>query len=215
MTLLTICQGLASNVGLAMPDVIATSPQREWKEALRMANEAGEEMARRVDWAVLRITATVTGSGTNVALSLPANFSRLSQGITARMGRQIIRPLTRAEWDGLTPTMGTPRYFILTNGVVQFWPYPASGQEITVSYTERNWVQGATPAIVPPGFTLSMVQKSAFTADDDIARFSEDVLTKGLIVRWRRQKGMSYADEEAEYEAALADVAAFDDRTRL
>ena len=43
----------------------------------------------------------------------------------------------------------------------------------------------------------------------------EDLFAKALIVRWRRQKGMSFADEEAEYEAALQDFARFNDRSRF
>ena len=52
-------------------------------------------------------------------------------------------------------------------------------------------------------------------ADTDTALIDEELLLKCLIVRWRRQKGMDYADHEAEYEAALKSYAGFDDGGRL
>jgi hypothetical protein len=213
VTMLTICQALAVNVGLPVPDVIATSPDRSWIEALRLANEAGEELARRVDWGVLRESETFTGTGARATFTMPSDFARLTQGVTGRVGRNIIRPLTQAEWGALTPTQGTPRYFFLRGNRIEFWPYAPSGVEISVIYVSRFWARRVMPPFVPPGeFTLN---QTFFTADDDTARFSEELLTKGLIARWRRQKGMPFADQEAEYEAMLADLAQFDDRGRF
>lgn len=54
MTLLTIARDLAKDVGLAIPDQVISSPLREWKEAVTLSNDAGEELARRVDWGALR-----------------------------------------------------------------------------------------------------------------------------------------------------------------
>lgn len=199
MTLLTICQSLAVNVGLPMPDVIATSPDRNWSEALRMANEAGEELARRVDWGVLTRSTTFSGDGVTQTFAMPADFARLGMGVTMRAGRQIVRPLTQAEWAGVSATTGVPRYFKLDDDQVRLWPIPNVGTTVAASYVSREWVAGA----------------SGYASDTDTAVFSEDLLTKGLIARWRRQKGMSFADEEAEYEAMLSDVAKFDDRSRF
>jgi hypothetical protein len=199
MTLLTIAEGLAKNVGLRIPTVILTATEREWAEALHMANEAGEELARRVDWGVLTSSTTLTGDGTNLTFDLPADYARLTSGITIRSASGIVRPLTRAEWNGLTPAVGPPRYFLLEGDRVTLWPYLANLATVTVTYQSSEWASAG----------------SSFMADTDTSLISEDVLLKCLIVRWRRQKGMPYADEEAEYEAALADAARFDDRGRL
>lgn len=199
MTLLTIAAGLAKNVGLAVPTVIVSSPLREWSEGLQMANETGEELARRVDWGVLRRIATLTGDGTDKDHALPADFARLSPGVAIRFGTVIVRPLTRAEWNTLTPVGGVPRYFILEDDVVHLWPYLANAATVTASFQSKNWSNTG----------------SAFMADDNWSLINEDLFLKGLICRWRRQKAMDYADHEAEYEAALQDIARFDDRGRL
>jgi hypothetical protein len=198
MSLLTIVQALARNVGLSEPIQIVGSPAQDWKQSLQFANETGEEIARRVEWGTLHKTTSLTGTGANASFNLPADFSRLRSGATV-FSPGIVRPLTRAEWNTLAPVEGVPRYFLLEGTSIRFWPYLANGASVTVYYQSKNWTGTG----------------SEFTADDQSPVFSEDLFEKGLIVRWRRQKGMSYQDEEAEYEATLADYAAFDVRSRF
>jgi hypothetical protein len=200
MTLLTIAQGLARNVGMQSPSSVVGSTMREWQEGLQFANETGEELARRVDWGALQGTATLTGDGTNKVHTLPAGFSRLSKGIAVKSGAAIVRPLSRAEWNSLTPVQGTPRYFLLEGTELTLWPYLANAATVTASYQSEYWTSAGS---------------NAFTVDSQTSLIDEDLFLKGLIVRWRRQKGMPYQDEEAEYEAALQDIAGFDDRGRF
>lgn len=200
MTLLTIVQGLAKNVGMATPTSVVANGAREWVEALEFVNETGEELARRVDWGQLRGSTTLTGDGTNKVHALPAGFARLSAGIAIKAGTAIARPLSRAEWNSLTAVEGTPRYFLLEGNEVTLWPFLANAATATASYQTKQWTSAGG---------------ETFTADDQTSLINEDLMLKGLIVRWRRQKGMPYQDEEAEYEAAIKDFAGFDDRGRF
>jgi hypothetical protein len=200
MSLLTICEGLAENVGIASPDVVISSPLRAWAEAVSQSQYAAEELARRVDWGDLTEIVTLTGDGTNKQHDLGAGFSRLAKGIAMTGAGGIIRPLTRAEWATLTPVEGIPRYFLLEGQNVTLWPYLATGQVATATTQSKNWCSAGG---------------DAWVSDGDTSLIDEGLLLKGLIVRWRRQKGMDYADYEAEFEAALRDFASFDDRSRL
>lgn len=199
MSLLSICQALAKNVGLSVPDQIVGSSSREWVEAREFATETGQELARRVDWGVLSASTTLTGNGTNQTFTLPANFARLQRGVTVLHNGEIVRPLTRQEWNTLTPFQGAPRYFLLEGNRITLWPFLANGATATVRYQSKNW----------------LATGDAFTADDQTALIDENLLEMGLIARWRRQKGMPFEDYEAEYEAALRDLAGFDNRARF
>lgn len=200
MTLLTIGAALAKNVGMSVPEIMVSSPERKWLEAVQFANETGEELARRVDWGQLQGTATLTGTGAAVAHALPADFARLNQGVAVtNASGGIVRPLTRQEWSNLTMVEGTPRYFLLEQNTIQFWPYLANGITATAQYQSKEWCSAG----------------AEFVADTDTVLIDEALFTKGLIVRWRRQKQMDVADFEAEYEAAMSDFARFNDRSRL
>lgn len=200
MTLLTICEGLAKNTGRQVPTQVASSTHRDEVEYLQFANETGEELARRVDWGDLTKTATLTGTGANIAHSLPSDFGRLTRGIAVKTsGGAIVRPLTRGEWNSLTAVEGTPRYFLLQDDTITLWPFLASAATATVYYQSSEWCSAGT----------------SFAADSDTSLIDENLFLKAMIVRFRRQKGMDYADHEAEYEAALRDFAGFDERARF
>lgn len=193
MSLLTIAQGLALNVGMVKPDQVIGAPGREWAEVLQLANETGEELARRVQWGDLTRTAQIGGFG---RVDLPEDFDRLVDGVCVRANGRTVRPLSRAEWNDLPASEGQPRYFLLEDTAIRLWPEG----EATVIYQSRAWIDAGT---------------AVFTADSQSPLMDEALFLKGLIVRWRRQKGMSYQDEEAEYESTLADYARADDRRAL
>lgn len=199
MTLLTVAAALAKNVGLQPPDAVVTSSDREWVEALQFANETGEEMARRVDWPQLRATDTLTGDGTNKTFTLPSDFDHLPVAGALVSGTTILRQLTKAEWQTLTAAEGTPRYYLIEDDEVTLFPYLASAETVTANYQSANFCSNG----------------ASFGADSDTLLVDEELFTKGLIVRWRRQKGMDYADYEAEYEADLRDAARFSEGARF
>jgi hypothetical protein len=200
MTLLTIANGLALNVGLEKTDTVIASPAREWAEVVEYSNLVGEELARRVDFGALHGSQTLTGDGTSKAFDLGTYFSRIGSGIAVTHNGAIVRPLTRAEWQSLTPVEGLPRYFLLEGDTVTVWPYLAIGDAVEVQTYTKAWASNGT---------------DEWAADTDTSLIDEDLMLKGLIVRWRRQKGMDYEDYEAEFEAVLSDIARFDDRSRI
>lgn len=200
MSLLTIVQGFAVSVGLPNPTAVIGANERTWIEVTEHANAAGEELARRVDWGQLTLTTTLTGTGTNAAHTLPSGFDRIAKGQGVYTTQGPVRPLTQAEWATLTPVEGVPRYFILRDDKISLWPHLATGQAAAVSYQTEAWCDNGT---------------GSWAADDDVSLIDEALFQKAVEVRWRRAKGMDYADFEAEYEATLRDYARNNDRSRL
>jgi hypothetical protein len=200
MSLLSICQTMALNVGIAEPDQVIGAGSRDLEEAVTLSQMAADELARRVDFGALHTSTTCNGDGTNLEFDLGADFARITPGIGVTYGTRVVRPLTQAEWAGLPANVGVPRYFLLRGNKLRVWPYLDEGAFVTVDYQRLAWCSNGT---------------TLWQADTDTALVDEGLLAKGLIVRWRRQKGMDYADHEAEYEADVGAIARFDDRSRL
>lgn len=197
MTLLTICQAIAKNTGAAVPTAVAASTTREHVEMVQCVNEAAQDAARRVDWGKLSASITLIGTGAATMYAMPSGFARLVKGVAIlNASNAVVRPVTRAEWDFLTPSQGVPRYYLMEGAQIRFWPYLANAATATAYYQSENWCSNGA---------------SSFTADDDTSTIPEQVVTKGAISRWRRLKGLDFTDHEAEYEAALNDYASFDD----
>lgn len=205
LSLLQLCIALAKNVGITVPTAVYANTDRTSLELVQCANETGDEMSRRVDWGELRGNQNLTGDGTNQQFSLNAPFQRLAPGaaVVYTDTKKIVRQLTIGEWTTLSASVDVPRYFLLEGLTMQFWPYLPSAGVVAVKFQSDNWCDnGAT-------------NSSRFTSDTDTPLMPDRAFLQGMIVRWRRQKGMDYADFEAEYEATLRQYADFNEGARL
>lgn len=163
--------------------------------------ETIEDLQKRVDWpGPVSAQTTITGDGSE-AYSLPANFKRLALGHTAVYEKTTTRrwgvPIhTDGEWTHLKTlgASGAERFYRLRgyDGAffIDFYPAPASGSEIVVSYMTNLWMASS-------GGTAG----SEWTAEDDVLLFDRRPVELGVIWRYRRDKGLEYADTQAEYEA--------------
>lgn len=199
MTLLSIAQNVAFSVGLTRPDQIVGSTEREHQEMLRFITETCQDMTRRVAWGELTKSTALTGDGTFKKHILPVDYDRLSDGACIISGYGPVRPLSQSEWPAITPVEGLPRYFLLQGDTIQFFPYLANQAPLNVYYQTKHFINGGL---------------SHFGSDGDTLLIDERLVELGTTARWKRQKGQSYQDFEAEYEAALQQRAGYDDRSR-
>lgn len=204
MTFLSIMRAVAKNAGIAVPATTQGTSDDQIKLA-QFINEAGAEIARRVDWGVLREIATITGTGSPDEFPIAAGggFSRLARGAcVVHDGEPVRGSLTADEWLMITPAEGVPRYFYLRGASISFHPYLENAAQARVQYQSDRWAsQGGTPV-------------DRMTLDDDEARVPGDLVEAGAVWRWRRHVGKDFADHMAEFEAMLADRAQFDGGVR-
>lgn len=199
MTALTIAKAIAVNVGVDQPTALVGATDPNAIKLLQFMNEAGQEAERRADWGQLEATHTITGTGSNDAFPLPADFSRLSMGTAVSFGGSPVRgSLSRDEWFLLSAIQGNPRYFRLNGTDISFYPYLKSGEAVSVSYMGKEWCSGG----------------ASFSADGDTTTVPEILIERGAIWRWRRSLGADFSDFQAEYEALLEQLSAFDQRER-
>jgi len=209
-TLLQLATIVATDVGLAVPSVVAAATDatdRTMLEMKQVIDLAGEEISRRVDWQALRFSTTVTGTGAPATHSLPAAYQRMITGNAVTLtssGATIRGGLSAEEFLSLAQVSGTPRFYLVAGSqgarTIQFWPYLANAATATIVYQSDRW-NSVGPA-------------STFTSDTDTALLPDQVMIKGAIARWRRQKGMDYPDYQAEFEMVMQNYAMFDDNAR-
>ena len=207
-TLLQLATEVAVDVGLKVPSAVAAatdSTDRTMVEMKQIIDQTGEEIARRVDWASLRSSTTVTGTGAAVALNLPTAYDRMIAGNAVTVGGVTVRGgLSPDEFLSLSATAGTPRFYLVSGPVgaktIQFWPYLANAVTASINFQSRMWNSNGPAA--------------TFTTDSDTSYFPDAVFSKGAIARWRKQKGMDFQDYEAEFETVLKQYANFDDNAR-
>ncbi|MBM3091610.1 hypothetical protein GFB56_12365 [Ensifer sp. T173] len=189
MTLLSAINQVCDVVSLDQFDSIYGSNDPNARTMVALAQEAGDEIARRADWQQLLKE--------RVALSspepLPDDYERLTPGGAVRSAAgAFYRPVTNSsQWAVIVGVVSAQPYFFIKGNQVLFSP-AATGVGSVIEYVSKFWVLHDPDG---PGDTLE--------ADDDTTLFPERLLVKGILWRWKRQKGLPFDDNLAEFEADL------------
>ena len=96
-----------------------------------------------------------------------------------------------------------PGNWILFGGQFQFAPAPPNGAVTEFVYVDKNY---ATDTNGTP--------KPAFTVDNDLFRLNE-LLTLGLVFKWRQNKRLDYGQDEANFTKAMNEDMGRDKGSRI
>jgi hypothetical protein len=202
MTMLSIVQTIAEEVGVSAPSSVAGSQDRTAKQLLRIVNRAGSRLARK-PWPILQTEYTFATVAGTPDYALPADFSELlSDTVWDRVNYWQLRGgLTPQEWQvrksAITVSVSTRKRFRIKAlaGVKKFYIDPTPGEVVTLvfEYLSTAWARE----------TGSGALKTAFTADTDVSLFQEELLEMSGIWRFRAAKGLDYAEARKEYDEQL------------
>jgi hypothetical protein len=189
MTLLTVINEVCDVVSLDRFDSVYGTNDPNAQTMVALAEEAGGEIARRADWRRMLKTLPVSASPE----LLPSDYQRLAPGGAVRMadGRCFRLVTNDAQWAVIAAVAPSEPYCHLRGKEMRLSP-AASAVGATIDYLSKNWVLGDP-----------YEERDVFRADDDTTLFPERLLAKGLIWRWKRQKGLPFEDNLAEFEADL------------
>lgn len=209
MSLLSIISGTdhgaAVLCGLPAPQNIINSLDPNTRLLLRLAQQEGRELARRHDWQALKVDYTFASTASEQQPAFPADFDRLlPQGElwdrTANL--RYAGPVDDMTWGrlkGAAVNVAVPGYWRLLGGRLYLLPAPPAGHTLALPYMSSNWAESnnGTP-------------KDSFTADTDKARIPERLIALGIVWRFKRAKGLDYADDMATYEREVERATARD-----
>lgn len=181
------------------------------RELRRLVNKTAEAIAKAKDWQALKTLHTVTGDGSTVAHSLPDDYDRMLKDGEIHSSRFSDLTFTPAEdlnqWQFLTSSglnVATPGNWIIIGGKLNIYPAMAVGETASFYYISSYYASAAdgTP-------------QASFTADGDLFRLADRLLTAGLIWRWRKQKGKDFSDDLVDYNTAMNEDAGNDSGTNI
>ena len=198
MTLLSIAQDVADETGFARPSALVGNTDSTARRLLSLANREGKELASRHPWQALVTPASIT-TDTTGSYSLPADFDRpMTQTWWDSTNFRELRSATSPEtWQilqyGIITAAGITQWVRIRGDNILLFPDTTSGLSLRYEYVTNQWAQNAA------GDTFY----AAWNADDDTGRISEDLMTLGLIWRWRKSTGLDFEKEESIYNRAV------------
>ncbi|MGO4125718.1 hypothetical protein AB4Z01_15055 [Inquilinus sp. YAF38] len=206
MSLLTIVQDVALEVGVTPPSAVVGSPDLQVRQLQRIMQKEAAELAKRSNWTRLILPFEFTTvAGMPQPGALPAEMNRFSPGRAMwriDMFRPVLGPLTPEEWAAAISRPVSPGlwgYWRVIGEDLNIYPAPAAGQTVRGEVVSANWCIHAGDPVT---------YGDRWTADDDTARLDEELMTLGGIWRWRQTKGLDYAEDMATYERQVEQAAA-------
>lgn len=208
MSLLTMTQQVCRRIGITAPVSVSSSSDPQIIQLMAIANEEGQDLSARYPWQSLQNESTFVTVATEtqgVITTLAATSFRyvLNNIMWDRsLLRPVLGPVSPQEWQTLKAqnVTGPFNQFRIRGGSLLFIPVPAAGSTIAFEWISKNWVS------VTAGSTTS----ATWTADADTALLDEEVMTGGVIWRWKAAKGLEYAEDYNKYERLVADQMARD-----
>lgn len=209
MSLLSVCKEVAKVIALDVPDVVASSTDREIVELFSLANEMAERIAAGHEWQKLSSIHTLTGDGTTTAFDLPTDYSRML--VKAQVWSSSLET-------ALSPITDLDRWLELDvqdfDFVVNAWtiyggqmhikPALSTGVTAKFFYQKNKIIQAS-------GGTY----QTEFLADEDVFTIDERLLKLGMIWQWKANKGRAYAEDMENYESHLARLVVRDKGSKM
>lgn len=200
MSLLTVIQNAASRMsGITRPSLVVSSTDPTVIQLLALAQETGKALSREGSWRALTAEATFTTvAAAAQTSSIPADFDwYLPDTMFNRTRRRRVSgPLTPEQWQLAQATLVTyvNPAFRMRGTSILISPTPSAGESVAYEYMTTKWCQNAA------GDT----PQAAWVADTDTALVDEELHTLGIIWRWRKSKGLDYAEDFNTYEYQVA-----------
>ena len=195
MTVLNVCEDVATEIGITVPTVVFGGTDRELVELQTLANKMAKRILRLHEWELLATVSTYTGDGAALSFSLPSDYDRMPKK-TQLWSSTLEAPMTKINSFNRWLDLDVRSYdfvfnaWILIGGKVEIKPAMATAVTAKHYYVSNLIV---TPTGAPP-------DTAVFAADSDVFRLSEELLTLGMIWQWKKTKGRPYAEDLADYE---------------
>ena len=205
MSLLTIVQEAAGRIGIARPAMAATATDLKTQHLVSMVNEEGKKLSTGEsvgvahDWTSMILETTFNALATedqgSISTIAPGMRYIINNTIFNRtLRRPVPGPLPPTAWQLLKAAnvVGPYPQWRVRAGRLLLLPAPVAGNAIYFEYATKFW---CTSAVGLPKVSMS--------ADDDVSLLDEDLITQGVVYRWKRSKNLEYAEEFRDYSTAV------------
>lgn len=191
MTLLTMIQASARDIGITVPDTVIGNTNPMVQELLQCAQDEGFDLMRRGTWQEIRKQQTFLSTATEEQTNcIPTDLDRfIEESFWNRTRkRPLYGPVTPQEWQNLKAWTASPVVdtFCMRSNAILVIPTMTAGETCAFEYVSKNWCQ--SPALVA---------QDEWTADGDTGILSERIMQYGVIWRYRQKKGLPW---QADYD---------------
>ncbi len=203
MSLLTVCQNVANEIGIGAPNSVINNTEDTAQRLLRIATKEAF-MLSLLQWDFLIKPSTITTVINEPQYSLPADYrSLVPDTLWNETTDQKVYPISARDW-GYEKVVPTSNFYdrvrMLGNDsgpsvgrLITLHPTPTAAEVIRYEYYSKNYILDAT----------GTTERLAFEQDSDTVIFDEQLLEMGVMWRTLKSVGQPYLEEKTEYDMAI------------
>jgi len=204
MTLLSIVQTVADRIPVAKPSFVINSGDDTTRQLLAIAQAEGKSLAKRTPWQALQKEATFAtvatetqGTLATIASDLSRHYIRFCTLWNRTEEEPYDGPIDAKMWQAIKGEniTGPNDWFRIWQDSLYITPAPTAGDTAALEYISVNWCQSS-----------GSVGQSAWAADTDTGILDEDIMTLGILWRFKKDHGLDYAQDFVEYEQQVNDA---------
>lgn len=204
MSVLSVIAHVCGRTNVPVPVTVFGTTDPQITQMLRLLEEEGNDLARRGPWQALTFEATHTtlaledqGAMTAIATN---GFRDIKNGTfwDRTNTLPLLGPLSDQEWQAYKgmATTGPRSQFRIRGGHLLVNPVPTAGDTWAFEYVSKYWMLGID----------GVTYKDYATLDTDTILLPEDLVLMGLRWRWKKEKGLDYAEDMRTYEFQVKDA---------
>lgn len=200
--ILQIVQDVADRVGLVRPTALVGVSDNQARQLLAFANQEGHDLARRCAWQALTKEKTFTTVAQESQTgAVPADFDRFVTGTfyNRTKSRVVTGPLTAQEWADYKGRLASVVFdaFRLRGDAILLAPTPSAGETMVYEYVSKYWCGDASD---------TTPTQSAIEEDSDTVYLDEEAVTQGILWRFKKSRGLEFAQDFTSYETLVAQL---------
>ncbi len=213
MSLLTIIQDACLDLNIAKPSSVVGDTDAQVTQLLQIAQREGRDLATRHLWSALvkenswTITLAANQGALNGTVVTASDFdSFIPETMWNRTTTlPILESTNQTEWQAVQAYGITGPYqrYDVREGDLYIDPVPTSADSAYFAYKSKFWCESSAGA-----------GQTAWAADTDVGLLDEELMTLGIIWRWRKRKSLEYSEDFNTYEKRVSDKAARDGANR-
>lgn len=198
-TLLSLCQDALNDVdGFELPSSIIGNTDPTAVLLLSLATRVGRELEREVKWAALETAYSFATVAATAAYDLPEDYRRFVNQTIYNVSEEqpLIGPVSGMLWADLTRgsfECGFLYSYRVKGNRIHLTPTPTDVQTVGFDYYSKYFCTDDDG-----------VAQAGWLADTDLFRLDEELATLGISYRFKARKGLPFAEEKADYVAAVS-----------
>lgn len=206
MTVLTIAQTIADEVGIPRPSSLVGSTDDTARQLLALLNREGQDLIAAHDWAACQRDKSVTVTSGTSTYAVPTDFAKIIDDTMWDTTNKwpMLGPLNSTEWATLLKgiSISTPRRIWRLVGKSDGTYSGATAFYVQIAPTPTNSTDTFYYEYISNGFARQSSDASSgtFDNDSDIPILPEQLFILGGIWRFLRAKGLPYDEEKSTYD---------------